>query len=264
MFPPKFSQESYTLRDDRYRCNSSCPSVATITKFASLYLAKHPQTIMSSSLIHGLLHRYPFLQSEYIQVLIVVVGPLLLVLVALLFDLTFRRRVVVNDKTITFRSSFAVRCAWAFVVIMIAANAVLSLNAKNAAFTVFGSLIALLELVRNFPGNIAVGDDGVKWPTLGRRAFVRWEEVSCFVKQTYAGGTREEEYRLYGMHGEKLVFSRMLRSDYEAIANQIRHQLRSHGITPGALEPQSILDNIHKFLAIIGTAAILYGWYVRA
>lgn len=219
---------------------------------------------MSYSPFPALLQRFPFLRSEYIQVLIVVVGPLVLVLIALLLDLAFRRRVIVNDKTITFRASVAVRCAWAFVVIMIAANAVFSLTAKKAAFTVFGSLIILLELVRAVPGNITVSHDGVGWPTLGRRAFVRWEEVSCFVKQTYAAGTREEEYRLYGTHGEKLVFSRLVRPDYETIANQIRRQLRSHGITPGALEPQSILGDVHKFLAIIGTAAILYGWYVRA
>jgi hypothetical protein len=218
---------------------------------------------MSSLIPSRFLQLFPMLQSEYLQVLIVIVCPLILLLVALLLDLKFRRRAVAYNGRITFRASLAVRCAWAFVLFLVSANALFSVSAKFGTFTLIGTLLIVMELMRTFPGNVTIRDERIAWSTLASRAFVRWEEIHCFVKQKDIGLTGEEEYRLYGTHGQKLVFSRMVRPDFETIAGQIRRQLRLHSVMPDGSEPQSILDDIHRVFGIAGAAAIIYGMYVR-
>jgi hypothetical protein len=121
----------------------------------------------------------------------------------------------------------------------------------------------VMELMRTFPGDVTISDEGIAWSTLTTRVFVRWEEIHCFVKQKDISLTGEEEYRLYGTHGQKLVFSRLVRPDFETIAGQIRRQLRLHGVMPDGSEPQSVLDDIHRFFGIAGAIAVVYGMYLR-
>jgi len=218
---------------------------------------------MTSLFPSRFLQHFPVLQSEYIQVLIVIVCPLVLLLIGLLLDLKFRRRTIVAGGKIRFRASLAIRCAWAFVIVMAVANALFSVRTKYGAFTVIGTLLILMELARTFPGNVTISDEGIAWSTLASRAFVQWEEIHCFVRQKDIGLTGEEEYRLYGTHGQKLVFSRLVRPDFEAIAGQIRRQLRLHGVRPDGPEPQSILDDIHRFFAIAGAIVVVYSLYLR-
>jgi hypothetical protein len=202
---------------------------------------------------------YSVLRSEYIQVLLLVVCPLLLLLGAIFIDLNFGRRILVHNEESTFRPSFAVRCAWVFVIVALVGNALFSVGTKY--IEIGGYFLAVFELVRTFPRSVTIGNDGIKWGTLWAQVRLPWEKVYCFVKKRpFPTG---EEYKLYGTDGQTLVLSRMVRPNWEKMVQSIAFRLRARHLTPSGSEPQSALDVIHPLIAVASAVVIVFGRYLR-
>jgi hypothetical protein len=214
---------------------------------------------MFSHMVFRMEQHYSVLGSEYIQVLLLVVCALLLLLGAILIDLNFGRRVVVHNEESSFRPSFAVRCAWIFVIVALVGKAVFSVGARY--IETGGYFLAVFELVRTFPRSVTVGNDGIKWGTLWAQVRLPWEKVYCFVKKRSLPAG--QQYKLYGTDGQTLVLSRMVRPNCEKMAQSIAFQLRAHHLTPSGSEPQSALDVIHPLIAVASAVVIVFGRYLR-
>ncbi len=216
---------------------------------------------MFSHLVLRIEQQYPLLRSEYIQVLLLVVCPLLLLLGVILLDLKFRQRVVVNGAETTFRPRLAVRCWWTFVALALVGNAVFSAGTKHIVGTGYvlamAHLLLLFELVRTFPSDVTIGSDGIRWRNLWAQVHVPWQNVYCFVKKKSLPGA--EEYKLCGIDGQTLVLSRIVHSNGEKIAQRIRFELRLRHLTPSGSEPRSALDAIHPIIAIASAVVIVLG-----
>lgn len=210
---------------------------------------------MFSHLVLRIEQQYPLLRSEYIQVLLLVVCPLLLLLGVILLDLKFRQRVVVNGAETTFRPSLAVRCWWTFVALALVGNAVFSAGTKHIVGTGYvlamAHLLLLFELVRTFPS------DGIRWRNWWAQVHVPWQNVYCFVKKKSLPGA--EEYKLCGIDGQTLVLSRIVHSNGEKIAQRIRFELRLRHLKPSGSESRSALDAIHPVIAIASAVVIVLG-----
>jgi hypothetical protein len=213
---------------------------------------------MSSQLVLQAEQQYPVFRSEYIQVLVFVVCPLIILLSAILIDLTFERRIRVHNGETTFRASLAVRCAWIFVIAALLGNALFSVGTKY--IVIVADLLAVFELVRTFPTNITIGNEGIKWGTLWTKMCLPWEKVYCFVKKKSLPGA--EEYRLYGTDGQTLVLSRMVHPDSKKIAQWIAFQLRLRHLTFNDPEPQSVMNGIHRLIAVACAVVIVFGRYL--
>jgi hypothetical protein len=167
---------------------------------------------MFSHLVLQIEQQYPLLRSEYIQVLLLVVCPLLLLLGVILLNLKFGQGVVVNGAETTFRPSIAVRCSWIFVAVALVGNAIFSAGTKHIAgtgyFLAVAHLLLLFELLRAFPSDVTIRSDGIRWRTLWAPVDVQWEKIYCFVKKRSFPGA--EEYRLCGIDGQTLELSRIV------------------------------------------------------
>jgi|KBSMisStandDraft_5_1062788.scaffolds.fasta_scaffold673225_1 ABC-type multidrug transport system fused ATPase/permease subunit len=212
---------------------------------------------MFSHTVLRLEQQYPILRSEYIQVLLLVVCPLLILLAVIVADLIFARGVRVQNEKAIFRPSLAIRFWWIFVLAAVFISVVFT--NRMGAFGVFAHLALAFELVRNFPTNVLIGHHEIRWRTPWAWATLPWESVSCFVKNKSLPGA--EEWRLYGREGQRLVISRVTHRDYEKIIHSIAFELRAHQFTSSAAEPRSLLDVIHPAVSIAAAAIIVVGWH---
>lgn len=211
---------------------------------------------MFSHTVLRLEQQYPILRSEYIQVLLLVVFPLLILLAVILADLIFARSLRVQNEEAIFRPSLAIRFWWLFVFVAVVVSAVFTV--RIGAFVRFAHLALAFELLRSFPTNVVIGHNEIKWRTPWARVTLPWERVSCFVKKKSL--PMAEEWRLYGREGERLVISRAMHRDYEKMVHSIAFELRVHQFRPSAAEPQSLLDVIHPAVSIAAAAIIVFGW----
>ncbi len=181
---------------------------------------------MFSHTVLRLEQQYPILRSEYIQVLLLVVFPLLILLAVILADLIFARSLRVQNEEAIFRPSLAIRFWWLFVFVAVVVSAVFTV--RIGAFVRFAHLALAFELLRSFPTNVVIGHNEIKWRTPWARVTLPWERVSCFVKKKSL--PMAEEWR------------------------------RVHQFRPSAAEPQSLLEVIHPAVSIAAAAIIVLGW----
>jgi len=111
-----------------------------------------------------LLQLFPALRSEYMQALVLLVCPLILVATILLIDLRTRRRVLADHDAVTYRPSLAVRFAWTTAMTVLLAN--LFPTRHQNWILLSANLLALLELVRTFRRSLTLTPEGLHWRSL--------------------------------------------------------------------------------------------------
>ena len=190
-----------------------------------------------------LLHAFPALQGEYIQVLVLLVGPLLFVLLLILADLKFGRRLQSGAGFVAFRPSLAVRFAYAFVFLMFLAN--LFLDPRHNPIIIAADLLGCLETLRAFPRKITVTLEGLRWRTFKGEVSLAWQHVAAFVKQGVGFGS---EYIVVGDDGEMLYFSPAVFPTARHLVRRIRFSLEARRLQPSTAREAPILDRLHRWL----------------
>jgi|HubBroStandDraft_2_1064218.scaffolds.fasta_scaffold03496_3 hypothetical protein len=200
---------------------------------------------------------YPALRSEYVQVLVLVVVPLIFLLAVLLLDLVLRRRVFAHNGYFTFRPSFAVRCAWIFTILALLADPFASHH--PLWIVVAADLLAALELLRTFPRKLILGSDGLHWRNITGPVVLPWEQVSCFAKSRSPFGT---EYRLFGNEGQTFVINSLVLPGWEQIVRRISLNLEQRYLKPSSAVPQSALDTLHRLIVPACLLVIVLGRHI--
>jgi hypothetical protein len=199
---------------------------------------------------------YPALRSEYVQVLVLVVVPLILLLAVLLLDLVLRRRIFAHGGYLTFHPSFAVRCAWAFTILALLAHPFVS---HHLWIVVAADLMAALELLRSFPRKLILGSDGLRWRNITGPVVLPWEQVSCFAKSRSLFGT---EYKLFGNEGQTLVINSLVLPGWEQIVRRISLTLAQRHLKPSSDVPQSALGTLHRLIVPAWLLVIVLGGHI--
>ena len=223
-----------------------------ICGFASVRLFVLPEAL--AHLRAEALHFFPALRFEYVQVLVLVACPLILLATILIVDLRTRHRVLAAQSTVTFRPSLAVRCAWIFGMIALAANVFLSHHQRWILLT--ANLLALLELVRTFPRNLIIAADGLHWRSFTRSVSVPWEHISCFAQKRTAFGT---EYQLCGNEDQVFIVSSAVIPAWRQIVRGIAINLSERHLQPASSAPSSLLNSLHRLLLPIALLITIAG-----
>jgi hypothetical protein len=209
--------------------------------FVDVSLAVHPQAVARLWLRLQELHSA--LRSEYVQVLVLAVVPLILLLAVLLVDLKTRRRVVAQGGYLTFRPSLAVRFAWFFTIVAVLVD--LFAIRHHSWIIITADLLAGLELLRTFPRNLILGPVGLRWSNMSATVELPWEQVSCFVEQRSPFGV---EYRLIGIDGQTLVINSLVLPGWKQIVRRIWLSLDQRNLKPSSALPPSPLDMLRRWL----------------
>lgn len=211
--------------------------------------------------IAGLMQRYPILQNEYVQVLAVVVTPLVLLLGCILFELSFRKSAVRSGAITIFTPSLTIRSFWLVLTVGLAIQGSYSAGTHYLVATADFALV--FELLRTFPSTIRIRNNGIQWSSLLRTVNLPWENIYCFVHRKSKLALLDEDYRLYGTGGERLVIAPSVYSDSKGIVRQVATHLRQRDLIPSSAEPQSMLDRVHGMISIASGVIIVLGRYVR-
>lgn len=198
---------------------------------------------------------YPALHSEYVQVLVAVVVPLVLLLLIFLIDLKSRRKVSATDGAVTFRPSLAVRCTWILAILALSAHA-LTVHDAYSIIIVAVDLLAILELLRTFPRKLSLIPEGVRWHSFTGQIDLPWEHISCFARRASRLGM---EYALSRNDGKTFVINSMVLPSAQLIVNRIHSNLIQRHLDPASAEPRSTLDTLHRLLLPACLVVIIFG-----
>jgi hypothetical protein len=218
----------------------------------SAQTTKVPEAV--SHLWLRLLELYPALRSAYVQVLVFVVVPLVLLVAVLVADLRVRIRVLAHDGSLTFRPSVAVRCAWFFGILALLSHPFAS-HARNWII-VAADLLASLELLRTFPRNLTLAPEGLRWSELYGSVSLPWEEISCFTRERSRFGA---EYKLRGDAGQSFVVSPMVFPGSEQIIRRISLSLNQRHLNPSSAMSLTPLDWLHRVLLVASLIIVVLG-----
>ena len=213
--------------------------------------AKLPEVV--SHLWVRLLELYPGLRSEYVQVLVLLVVPLIVLLAVLLADLGIRRRVVAQDGGLTFRPSLAVRCGWVFVILALLFNSFVSHHPSWIILT--SDLLASWELLRTFPRNLTLVPEGLLWRDIRGAVSLPWEQISCFAAKRSPFGV---EYKVCGDGGQIFVIESMVFPGWKQIIRGISLSLEQRHLKPSSAVPSTAMDMLHRVL--LPACMIILAW----
>ncbi len=209
---------------------------------------------MVSHLWARLLELYPALRSEYIQVLVLLVVPLILLLAVLLADLGIRSRVVAQDGGLTFRPSLTVRCGWVFVILALLFNSFASRHPSWIIMT--ADLLASWELLRTFPRNLTLAPGGLVWRDIRGVVSLPWEQISCFAAKRSPFGV---ECKVCGDGGQIFVVDSMVFPGWKQIIRGISLSLEQRHLKPSSAIPPTALDTLHRVLLPACMIIIVFG-----
>jgi len=201
-----------------------------------------------------LLQLFPVLRSEYMQVLVLLVCPLILVAMVLVVDLRSRRRVLADHGTVSYRPSLAVRFAWLIVMAALLANLFFTPHQNWILLTV--NLLALMELVRTFPRSLTLSAEGLHWWSLTGSISLSWEHISCFAERRSVFGT---EYQLCGDEDQVFALNSAVIPAWRQIVRRIGINLTQRHLQPASTRPASLLNSLHRFLLPISLLIAIAG-----
>jgi hypothetical protein len=201
-----------------------------------------------------LLQLLPALRSEYMQALVLLVCPLILVAAILVVDLRSRRRVLADHGTVSYRPSLAVRFAW--MIVMTALLASLFPTRHQNWILLTANLLALLELVRTFPRSLTLAAEGLHWRSLGGSISLSWEHISCFAEKRSVFGT---EYQLCGDEDQIFVLNSAVIPAWRQIVRRIGINLAQRHLHPASTARASVLNSLHRFLLPIALLIAVAG-----
>lgn len=222
-------------------------AVSTLTQPTKL-----PEVV--SHLWVRLLELYLGLRSEYVQVLVLVVVPLILLLAVLLVDLGIRGRVVAQDGRLTFRPSLVVRCGWVFGMLLLLFNSFASHHPNWIIMT--ADLLAAWELLRTFPRNLTLAPEGLVWRDIRGKVSLPWEQISRFAAKRSPFGV---EYKVCGDGGQSFAIESMVFPGWKQIIRGISLRLERRHLNPSSAVPPTALDTLHRVLLPACMIIIVFG-----
>ena len=197
---------------------------------------------------------FPSLRSEYIQVLVFLGIPLAVFVAVLIANLAFRRSVLRELGSITFRPSLAIRVAWILSILALLGNLLIARH--HNWFLVITNLLAVFELARTFPRNLTIDATGLQWRTMIQHVMLRWENISAFAPQRSLFGT---DYKVYGNEDQVFVINSMENPDWRKIVQSISRGLAHRQLNPSlAPPPHNFLESLHRVL-LPASILITYG-----